>query len=705
MPRYSARPMMSTEILLLGAMLIAVTGVVQAASVAFSLPQTFVVSFVGILFGALFLAMHAWLPEPALAFVDPVVAWPLSADMCLTLFLPPLLFQAALSVEIREMLGDWLPILILAIIGVFVATVSIGFVASWTTNVPARDGLLLGAIIATTDASAVLAVFRSVTAPSRLVRLVEGESLLNDAAAISIATVLLEASRSADSVSRTVAEISQIFATEFGGGAILGMVVGRMLAWGLVHLGGEGKAELTLTLAVPYPLYILGNEFFHVSGVVAVVTAGLVISGLGRARLTPRNWSHLQLMWEQVAGIAGTLVFLLATIRVPGLLRAARASDALALGAIIIAALAARLAVLFGVFPSVSRLGLSNTVTRSFRLVITWGGLRGAVTIILALGIEGNAALPEPTRRLVSVLATGFVLFSLAVNGSTLRPLIRFLGLDHLSPQDMALQERAVGIAGAEIDALVRASARSLRIDPNLACDAIDAYHDSTSLDNFLRSDDIATTDEDRLTAGLLALARREGDLIPRYGNGIVAVENLDRMIANAAAMTEAVRRGGRAAYRQAAAQILQIRWSYRAARWIHSWLKLSWPFSCALQNRFELLICRRAVLEQLHRYTETSLQPLLGPETTKTLSAILHGRMDRTEHAITEMRGDFGHYTRKLERRMLLLVALNAGRDRVEHLYRDQSISSEVYESVSRDFMRAWRNAIERPEFSADDE
>ncbi|KVH57657.1 hypothetical protein WS89_21920 [Burkholderia sp. MSMB1072] len=695
---------MPTEILLLGSMLVAVTGAVQAASVSFALPQTFVVSFVGILFGAIFLAMHAWIPEPALAFVDPVVAGPLSADMCLTLFLPPLLFQAALRVEVREILGDWLPILILAIIGVFVATVSIGFVASFAANVPSRDGLLLGAIVATTDASAVLAVFRSVTAPSRLVRLVEGESLLNDAAAISIATVLLTASHNADSVSQTVAEISQGFATSFVGGAMLGMAVGRMLAWALVHLGGEGKAELTLTLAVPYPLYILGNTFFHVSGVVAVVTAGLVIGGLGRTRLTPRNWSHLQLMWEQVAGIAGTLVFLLATIRVPGLLRAARASDILTLGAVIIAALAARLAVLFGVFPSVSRLGLSNAVTRSFRLVITWGGLRGAVTIILALGIEGNAALPEPARRFVSVLATGFVLFSLVVNGSTLRPLIRFLGLDRLSPQDMALQERVVGIAGTEIDGLVRASARSLRIDPNLACDAIDAYHQSISLDNLLHCDDVATTDEDRLTAGLLAVARREGDLIPRYGNGIISVANLDRMIANAGSMTEAVRHGGRVAYRQAAAQILQVRWSYRAARWLHSWLKVSWPFSRALQNRFELLICRGAVLEQLRRYTETSLQPLLGPETTKTLSAILDGRIDRTEEAIAEMRKNFGQYTGKLERRMLLLVALNAGRDRIERLYRDQSISSDVYESVSRDFTRAWRNAVVRPKFSVDD-
>lgn len=695
---------MVTEILLLGATLIAVTGIVQAASARFALPQAFVVSFVGILFGGLFLAMHAALPEQALQFVEPIINWPLSADTCLTLFLPPLLFQAALSVEIRDMLADCGPILILAVLGVFVATGITGFAASHVSGVPLRDGLLLGAIIATTDASAVLAVFRSLTAPSRLVRLVEGESLLNDAAAISIASVLLTAPHVPIATASAGIAVLRVFAISFFGGALFGALAGRLLAWALVHLGGEGKAELTLTLAVPYPLYIICEHHFHLSGVVAVVTAGLVVSALGRTRLSPRNWSHLQLLWEQLAAIAGTVVFLLATIRVPALLRSAHVSDLWTLGAVVIAALLARIAVLFGIFPVMARLRLSEIVSPAYKLVIAWGGLRGAVTIVLALGVAGNATLPEPTRRFVTVLATGFVLFTLIVNGPTIKPLIRKLRLDRLSAQDEALQKQVVCIANAGVDLLIEDSARRFEIDTNLAEAVVAEYHRTVSLDAFIKGSGDQMSDEDRLAAGLLALARKESDLIPMYGSGVVGVTNLDRMVSNAAAMTEAVRRDGMPAYRAAAAQILCLPRTYQAALWMHRHLKIDLFFAHALQNRFELLMCRRAVLEQLKRYNDERLTALLGLEPTKALGTILCDRVKRTEQAINDMRKDFGQYARALEQRMLLLVALNAGRDAINSMYQDQSISKEVFDSLARDFNGAWNTAIGRPALAANE-
>jgi CPA1 family monovalent cation:H+ antiporter len=694
-----------TEILLLGAALITVTSAVQAVSVRFSLPQTFVVSFVGMLFGALFIGMRTWLPGRTVMFIDPIITWPLPAETCLTLFLPPLLFQASLRVEIRDMLADCVPILILAVPGVFIATGTTALAASWISSIPLKDSLLLGAIVATTDASAVLAIFRNVTAPGRLVRLVEGESLLNDAAAISIVTVLATASQAPHTTVHALADVARIFALSFLGGALFGFLSGRALVWALAYLGGEGKAELTLTLAAPYPLYVIGNGYFHVSGIVTVVMAGLVISGLGRTRLSPRNWSHLQLLWEQAAGIAGILVFLLATVRVPALLQFARTSDLLALVAIVAAALLARIAVLFGFFPFMARLRLSDSVSPAYRLAIAWGGLRGAVTIVLALGVAGDASLPDSTRRSVTVLATAFVLFTLIVNGTTIKPLIRRLGLDRLSNQDKALQSQVVDIANAEVVQFIQVSAERCEIDADVVRTVVDRYRLTFPMDTLMPGSDKRMSCRDRLAAGLLALARKERDLIPRYGSGVIGTTNLDRMIANAAAMTEAVRRDGRTGYRRAAAKILHAPWNYRLALWVHRYLGISAPFAHALETRFELLICRRAVLDQLQRYNEDRLNELLGRRLSNVLGRTLLTRIERTQREINDMRERFGRYTRKLEKRMLLLAALNAGRESIEGAYQDLAISKEIYNSLDRNFNRAWRTAVAHPSFSRDDD
>ena len=150
--------------------------------------------------------------------------------------LPPLLFQAALSVNVREMLGDAAPILLLAVVAVFVATGVVGGALRLTGLGPLADGLLLGAMIATTDPSAVLAVFREVGAPERLVRLVEGESLLNDAAAIAIASVLIAAS-TGDAANVSAGAALRSLGIALGGGLAVGALAGRVFAWLFPWLG------------------------------------------------------------------------------------------------------------------------------------------------------------------------------------------------------------------------------------------------------------------------------------------------------------------------------------------------------------------------------------------------------------------------------------------------------------------------------------
>ncbi|CAN7657322.1 cation:proton antiporter [Caballeronia sp. LjRoot34] len=167
---------MQIDLILLGAAVFTVIAVVQVISVRLLVSQTMLIALVGICFGAACLLATAVLPDDALTFVSPILAWRMSAANYLAIFLPTLLFQAALSANVRDMAADWVPILLLAVFAVFVATAMIGMVASGITGHPLTDGLLLGAIVATTDPSAVIAVFRSVGAPARLTTRVSAPS-------------------------------------------------------------------------------------------------------------------------------------------------------------------------------------------------------------------------------------------------------------------------------------------------------------------------------------------------------------------------------------------------------------------------------------------------------------------------------------------------------------------------------------------------
>ncbi|HEY4805004.1 MAG TPA: cation:proton antiporter, partial [Paraburkholderia sp.] len=682
--------------LLLSGFLLASIALVQAASLRWSVSESVLLAAWGFTLGGIYLLSgEAW-PTLAANLVMPALAPRLPPEAYLWIFLPPLLFQAALSVNVREMLGDAAPILLLAVVAVFVATGVVGGAVRLTGLGPLADGLLLGAMIATTDPSAVLAVFRAVGAPERLVRLVEGESLLNDAAAIAIASVLIAAiTGDAANVSATAALRSLGIA--LGGGLLVGAVAGRVFAWLFPWLGGEGKAEVSLSFALPYPLYLFADQTLHVSGVVAVVAAGLVISGLGRTRLSPVNWKHLQLIWEQIAAMAGAAIFLLAAMQIPATLRDARWIDLFALAVVVVAALAARLVVVFGMLPLLSRLRLTEPVSVAYKLVIAWGGLRGAVTLVLALGLAQDTALPESTRRFVAILATGFVLVSLIVNGTSLKLLIRRLHLDLLSPQEQALQQKAVQLSSIGVSERVHMAARTFHIPDAIADQACATYRSSIDIGATAFDIEAALSDRERLVIGLVTLAAKERDLIPQYGSGIITIRNLDAMMRNTDAMIEEARAGGRIGYQRAAAKILADTPEMRVARFVYRWLRIRQPYGDALADRFELLMCRRVVLHQLIVFNDRSLTPLLGERLATLLKTILKSRIEKAERGLAQVRQCFGRSADVLERRMLLLYALREGRERVEAMYEDRSISKEIYDSIRRELDVAWKLAVPR--------
>src|SRR5271155_139246 len=446
-------------VLLVVAVLLAVVALCQPLATYLKLPPPVLLGVVGVALGGFPLLMSKLGGSGgADIFADAFAALPVSSATFIYVFLPLLVFEAGIATDVRRVIEDAAPILLLAIVATLITTAMIGFALWPIAGVPLVVCLLLGAVVATTDPAAVIAIFRDVGAPGRLTRLVEGEALLNDAAAIALFSVLLGmivAGREPN-IGSGLGE----FFLSFVGGGLLGVAAGRALLWVIPWVGDDRLAEGTLTLALAYGVFIVADRLFHVSGVVAVLGSGLTVSALGRSRIAPYNWSFLADLWDQIAFWARSLVFILASILVPRLLGDVGWHDLLLVGVLVAAALAARILVLFVLVPPLEFFKLTQPISSAYKLAITWGGLRGALTLVLALAATENAALGPEIKRFVAVLATGLVLFTLFVNGTTLRLVISLLGLDRLSPRNQVLRDQVLALSYAEVCDSVRAMAR-----------------------------------------------------------------------------------------------------------------------------------------------------------------------------------------------------------------------------------------------------
>jgi CPA1 family monovalent cation:H+ antiporter len=287
--------------------------------------------------------------------------------------------------------------------------------------------LVFGALISATDPVAVVAIFRELGVPSRLLTIVEGESLLNDGVAIVLFTILLGAALGGEvSILGGVVEFFSVFV----GGALIGALVGLIAAFALPWL--DRLSAAALTVAVAYGGFVLADETFGFSGVMATVASGLVLSAFAPSRASEPVRKVWRELWEALGYIANGLLFLLIGLAIdPELIR-------VHLGAIVLAIVVVLLARAAAVIPLVSVLErLSGVPPFGFRneAVLIWGGLRGGVALALAL------ALPEELaqRELFIAMTGGVVLATLLLNATTIRSLVHRLGLDEPSRADRFL--------------------------------------------------------------------------------------------------------------------------------------------------------------------------------------------------------------------------------------------------------------------------
>jgi len=679
-------------VLLLLAGLLVVISIVQPLANRLRLSSAVLLAIVGVAIGVTStLLLHVSTANQFDAFARVIVELPIHSDAFLYIFLPLLLFQSALTIEVQRIVEDAAPILLLAVVAVLVATIVIGAALAPIAGVSLTACLMLGSIVATTDPVAVIGIFRDVGAPSRLSRLVEGESLLNDAAAITLFVLLLEMMVAGHPIHIGAASLS--FVRNFLGGIAAGYVGGRLIVAVLPWLRDMRLAQVTLTLALPYLVFIVGERVFAVSGVVAAVTSGLVMTAIGQPRFAPDDWRFLQEMWEQLAFWASSLIFILASLFVPRMLEHVGWHDLILLGVLVAAALVARAIVLFGLLPVLSGLHLSQQVSNRFKTVIVWGGLRGAVTLALALAVTENSAIGAPVQRFIAVLATGFVLFTLLVNGTTLGLLIRLLGLDRLSPLDQALRDQVLTLSRDRVADAVDTIGARYQFDHKLVGEVSKSYNPDSARAGALRSDLYP------MLLGLVALANHERDLVRyQFAERTISGTIVEQLLANVGRLVDRTRAEGHTGYLRASQRMVQFSRRFRAAHFLHRRLRIDGPLVDSLADRFELLLVNGIVLTELAPYVDEKLVGLLGESVTPQLHEILHQRQDMTGAALEALRQQYPSYADLLERRFLNRFALRREDLEYRTLFEEGVIGPELHSSLRREIKLARSEVELRP-------
>jgi Na+:H+ antiporter len=675
-------------ILLVIATLLIVVGLIQPLAARLGLSPTVLLALVGVAIG---LGSTVLTTIDVLSQIAPVAKsitnLPIHSDVFLDIFLPMLLFETALNIEVHQMIEDAGPILLLAVVAVLVATFTIGGALGAIASAPLTACLMLGAIVATTDPVAVIAIFRDLGAPARLSRLIEGESLLNDAAAITLFVLLLDmlTGHHGPSLGRAVLT----FFRNFAGGILAGYLGARVIVGLMRRLLDLRLAQVTLTLALPYLVYIIADHQLGVSGVVATVTAGLVMSAVGQPKMSPDDWRFLHDMWEQMAFWASSLIFILASLLVPRMLLHVGGHDLVLLFVLVIAALAGRALVLFCMFPILSALRLSQKVDNRFKAVILWGGLRGAVTLALALAVTENQALEPEVRRFVGVLATEFVLFTLLINGTTLRVLISLLGLDLLSPLDQALRRQVLALSRERVSDAVKAMAAEYKFPDALVSKTVR----SGELEDVAAAESIASTsaqteaEDHDLVLGLIALANHERDvLLAHFAERTLSGRIVEESLAAVGRLIDRTRAGGQREYVAAAQRMVDFSRSFRLTHFLHRRFSWDGPLVDRLADRFELLLCDRIVVEELSPYVTRNLAPLIGDQAARRLLEIVRQRRDMTTTALDALRKQYPDYAHLLERRILDKIWLRREELEYRTLFDDGVIGPELYTALRRD-------------------
>jgi len=429
-------------------LLVAVAGALRILAQKWGVPHPTL-----LVLGGLVVALVPGLPQPT---VDP--------ELVFTIFVPPLLYWGALTISLREMRTFLGPILRLATGLVIVTMVAVAALVHFLVpQVGWPAAFVLGAIVSPPDPVAATAVLRPLGAPRDVTTILEGEGLINDATAL-VAYRLAVAAVVAGSFSFWHAAGS--FALTGVGGTLVGLAAGWLIAFVREHMSHVVVVENALSLLSPFIAY-LPADALHVSGILAVVTMGLYLGVRGPHVVAPATRLQAGAMWSMVTFLLESLIFMLVGLELPRVMEALRTHT---LGELLVIVLVTTLVCILvrfvWVFISIyigDRTGDASGARPARRwkkpFFVAWAGLRGADSLVIALAIPltTRSGSPFPARDLIIFVTFGVIFVTLVLQGFSMGPLVRRLGLEGEEVEANEERLARVAMANAALDFLRRA--------------------------------------------------------------------------------------------------------------------------------------------------------------------------------------------------------------------------------------------------------
>jgi CPA1 family monovalent cation:H+ antiporter len=455
----------------------------------------------------------------------------LTPELILGLLVPPLVFEAALHLNVSDLWRDAPIIVLLAAPGVVLTMFIVAGLVATLTPIGWAGALVFGALISATDPVAVITLFRAIGVPNRLRVLIEAESLLNDGTAVVVFGLALSAALGGH---QTLAEGVANFVRVAAGGVAVGLGLGWLLAQVIARVD-DALVETTITTVLAYSAYLLA-ERLQFSGLLAVVAAGVVSGSLGLRGMSPTTRIVLFNFWEYAAFVVNSLVFLLIGLQVN--LPVLAGAWAPILWAVV-AVLLARAVVVYGLswlthgFARPLARVRSEPIPPAWQHILVWGGQRGAISLALALSLP--AAL-GPNRDLLRVMAFGVVLFTLLIEGTSMGLLVRRLKVAARSAPQLEYELRhgrlaALRASAARLDRLHQEGLISTHVWETLQGELQPQIAGLAQLvKEVLRAEPALEASELANTRGELLRAQR-GALLQLRRDGAVSDEAFDRLI------------------------------------------------------------------------------------------------------------------------------------------------------------------------------
>jgi monovalent cation/hydrogen antiporter len=359
----------------------------------------------------------------------------LDPDLVLVIFLPPLLYSAAFFADLQAFRANARPIALAAIGLVLLTIVGVAVIAHEVIDLPWAVSFALGAIVSPTDPLAATEIMRRVGAPRRMVNVIEGESLTNDASALVAYKVAVSAAVGAGV---SMGHASLDFVTAAAGGVAIGYAVGFVVA-AIRRRIDDPPTEITISLFTGYAAFIAADAIGS-SGVLAVVTTGLYMGWRAPQLIRPETRLQAYAFWEVLVFLVNAILFILIGLQLPGILdnlKSTSAGDVAAYTAAICVAVIGIRFIWLNTMPYVIRAldrrpsQRARRVGWRQRVIIGWAGMRGAVSLAAALALPGHtdAGAPFPGRDLILFITFSLIVVTVVGEGLTLPTLIRRLGV------------------------------------------------------------------------------------------------------------------------------------------------------------------------------------------------------------------------------------------------------------------------------------